>query len=152
MANGQPHRIASIVSRLLHSRWLWPAHRVHHTMTEMDVLGTSRNSVWSSALIVYLWVNGAVLYLLNDPTWFAAGAAVTAALDLWRHSPLTPRRGSTLWRVVSKVLGVGTVKSFANQLLAGQAMQQKDAEMLVMDVPLTTITVFQEIPRVHQDF
>ena len=87
--------------RLLHSRALWPAHRVHHTLTEMDVFGTSRNTLWSSALILYLWVNGALIYLLEQPAGFVAGATVTAALDLWRHSALGPRPGSAAYRLLS---------------------------------------------------
>ncbi len=76
--------------RLLHSRLLWPAHVVHHTVTELDVLGTSRNTLWSSALILYLWVNGAMICLLSDPTPYAIGVSASAALDLWRHSSLQP--------------------------------------------------------------
>lgn len=76
--------------RLLHTRWLWPAHQVHHSATAMDVFATSRNTLWTSALIVYLWLHGLGLYLLADPAPFAAGATLTAALDLWRHSPLQP--------------------------------------------------------------
>jgi sterol desaturase/sphingolipid hydroxylase (fatty acid hydroxylase superfamily) len=89
--------------RLLHTRALWPVHSVHHSVTDMDVLATSRNPVWASLLIVYVWVNGAFLFLLHDARPFAIAAAVTAALDLWRHSPFGPRRGSALWRVLSLV-------------------------------------------------
>lgn len=82
--------------RLLHSQRLWPAHRVHHTMTARDVLGTSRNTLWSSLLICYLWVHGAMLFWLADPRGYLAGMALTAALDLWRHSELDPRPDSWL--------------------------------------------------------
>ena len=73
--------------RLLHAK-LWPFHRVHHSVKTFDVLATSRNSVWSSFFIVYLWINGLFLYLLKDPTAYAFGMALTASLDLWRHSPV----------------------------------------------------------------
>ncbi len=76
--------------RLLHSQWLWPLHQVHHTVTEMDVLGTSRNTVWSSFFIVYLWVHGLMLYLLDHPSSYLLGISLTAALDLWRHSRFSP--------------------------------------------------------------
>jgi sterol desaturase/sphingolipid hydroxylase (fatty acid hydroxylase superfamily) len=72
--------------RWLHQRQLWPVHQVHHSVTEMDVLGTSRNTLWSSLLIVYLWVNGLFVYLLDDPKWYLLGMSVTSGLDLWRHS------------------------------------------------------------------
>ena len=90
--------------RLLHARGLWPLHRVHHTMSAQDVLGTSRNTLYSSLFIIYLWVNGTILYLLTDPTWFAVGVTITAALDLWRHSPLGPAHGSGLHRLLALVL------------------------------------------------
>jgi sterol desaturase/sphingolipid hydroxylase (fatty acid hydroxylase superfamily) len=76
--------------RLLHTRWLWSSHLVHHTVTDMDVLGTSRNTLWTSFLIVYLWVHGLFIYLLADPTWYILGASLTSALDLWRHSHYHP--------------------------------------------------------------
>lgn len=79
--------------RLLHLPRFWSVHRVHHSVTEMDVLGTSRNTLWSSFLIIYLWCNGALVFLLHEPAGFIAGAAVTASLDLWRHSSLGPTSG-----------------------------------------------------------
>ena len=75
--------------RLLHSR-VWCLHHVHHTVTTMDVLGTSRNTLWSSFLLVYLWVHGLWIYLLADPTIYILGVSLTAALDLWRHSRFGP--------------------------------------------------------------
>ncbi|OLP19363.1 sterol desaturase [Leptolyngbya sp. 'hensonii'] len=80
--------------RLLHTRWLWPWHQVHHTVTQMDVLGTSRNSLGSSFLILYLWVHTLALYLLQDPRGYLVGVSLTAMLDLWRHSELNPASDS----------------------------------------------------------
>lgn len=71
--------------RLLHR--LWPVHAVHHSAPAMDVLVTSRNTLWASLLIVYVWVNGLLLHLVDEPAGYAAGVTLTAALDLWRHSP-----------------------------------------------------------------
>lgn len=71
--------------RWLHSQ-LWPLHQVHHTLTVMDVLGTSRNTLWSSFFIIYLWLHALFLYLLHDPTAYLVGVSLTSALDLWRHS------------------------------------------------------------------
>jgi sterol desaturase/sphingolipid hydroxylase (fatty acid hydroxylase superfamily) len=83
--------------RAMHSRALFPLHRLHHSVHQMDVLGTSRNTLWTTFVIVYVWVNGTMLYLLADPVPFAAGAAVTAALDLWRHSSLHPPAWLARW-------------------------------------------------------
>lgn len=74
--------------RLLHSARLWPLHRVHHTLAVLDVLGTSRNTVWTSFLIVYVWATSIATYVLADPAPYLLAVALTAALDLWRHSPL----------------------------------------------------------------
>lgn len=87
--------------RFLHSRWGWFAHQVHHTVSTMDVLGTSRNTLWSSFLIVYLWVHGLLIYLLVDPSSYILGISLTAALDLWRHSRFSPRSGSPLYQSLS---------------------------------------------------
>jgi sterol desaturase/sphingolipid hydroxylase (fatty acid hydroxylase superfamily) len=74
--------------RLLHSKLLWKVHQVHHTVTQMDVLGTSRNTLWTSLLIIYLWIHTLFLYLLADSTGYLLGVSLTCALDLWRHSRL----------------------------------------------------------------
>lgn len=87
--------------RLLHGRRLWPVHQVHHTVTHMDVLGTSRNTLWSSVFILYLWVHAFFLYVLDDPTGYALGVSLTAALDLWRHSSFSPPVGGWGDRLLS---------------------------------------------------
>ncbi len=72
--------------RMLHSKSLWPFHRVHHSIKRLDVLATSRNSVWTIFFIVYLWVQPVFVFLLKDPTWFIMGLVLGHSLDLWRHS------------------------------------------------------------------
>jgi sterol desaturase/sphingolipid hydroxylase (fatty acid hydroxylase superfamily) len=61
---------------------------VHHGLTHFDLLGTGRHPLWASLLLVYLWVDGAMLWLMADPGPFAWGMVLTQALDLWRHSDL----------------------------------------------------------------
>lgn len=90
--------------RLLHTQIFWPLHRVHHSATHMDVLCTSRNTLWSSFFILYLWVHGLLLYLLQDPTSYLLGVSVTSALDLWRHSSWTVPQSSWLYRLTSSWL------------------------------------------------
>lgn len=87
--------------RLLHTRRGWPIHQVHHTVTVMDVVGTSRNTLWSSFFIVYLWANALFLFTLKEPLFYAMGATLTSALDLWRHSALGPRQDGLLDRLLS---------------------------------------------------
>ncbi|WP_225977512.1 sterol desaturase family protein [Nostoc sp. CENA543] len=87
--------------RLLHSKWLWQVHQVHHTVTQMDVLGTSRNTIWTSLLIIYLWLHTLFLYLLADPTGYLLGVSLTSALDLWRHSRLLISTNHWLYQFIS---------------------------------------------------
>ncbi|WP_086768367.1 sterol desaturase family protein [Nostoc sp. 106C] len=84
--------------RLLHSKWFWQAHQVHHTVTQMDVLGTSRNTLWTSLLIVYLWIHTLFVYLLADPAGYLVGVSLTSALDLWRHSRLLVSKNHWLYQ------------------------------------------------------
>jgi sterol desaturase/sphingolipid hydroxylase (fatty acid hydroxylase superfamily) len=72
--------------RCLHRPSFWPTHAVHHSIGKLDPIASSRNTIWSPLLILYLWVNGAAFFFLKDPFWFLVGASLTAALDLWRHS------------------------------------------------------------------
>ena len=86
--------------RWLHARG-WPIHFVHHTVTQLDILGTSRNSLWSSFFILYLWAHALILYLLKDPSGYLWGISLTAMLDLWRHSSLSPNPGKQFHRLLS---------------------------------------------------
>jgi len=74
--------------RLFHHKKIFPVHVVHHTVTQMDVMATSRNTLWTSFLILYLWVNGLLLYLTNLNSGFISAMALTACLDMWKHSNL----------------------------------------------------------------
>jgi sterol desaturase/sphingolipid hydroxylase (fatty acid hydroxylase superfamily) len=87
--------------RLFHTRWLWFVHQVHHTVTKMDVLGTSRNTLWTSFFIVYLWSHSLFIYLLQDPTWYILGVSLSSALDLWRHSEVSPKPTSMVYHWLS---------------------------------------------------
>jgi sterol desaturase/sphingolipid hydroxylase (fatty acid hydroxylase superfamily) len=86
--------------RWLHGRG-WCLHWVHHTVNYLDVLGTSRNTLWSSFFILYLWAHGLMLYLLRDPCGYLWGISLTAMLDLWRHSRLGPNPEGWLYRLLS---------------------------------------------------
>lgn len=90
--------------RLLHSQRFWPIHAVHHSASRFDVLITSRNTVWASLMIVYVWFNGVFTFLLADPSPFLTSVAFTAALDLWRHTRVTPPAGSRWHRMLASLL------------------------------------------------
>lgn len=78
--------------RLFHHKKLFPVHIIHHSVTEMDVMATSRNTLWTSFLIVYLWFNGLFLYLTDLNAGFAFGMSLQACLDMWKHSSLMHSR------------------------------------------------------------
>ena len=90
--------------RLLHSKGLWSFHRVHHSITDLDILATSRNSVWTIFFIVYLWVQPIFVFLLKDPTYFLAGLILGHSLDLWRHSGWSWQRENKLVRFLRSFL------------------------------------------------
>lgn len=76
--------------RLLHSDFFWPFHALHHTPKNMEFTVTSRNMVLTPFLIVYVWIHTLFYFLLADPTYYLIGVAVTAALDLLRHTSILP--------------------------------------------------------------
>ena len=90
--------------RLLHGKRLWPTHAVHHTADHLDLLITSRNTLWTSLLIVYVWANGFFIFFLHEPAPFLLSAALTASLDLWRHTSFAFTPGSLLHRVMAWLL------------------------------------------------
>lgn len=90
--------------RLLHSKLLWKVHQTHHTVTQMDVLGTSRNTLWASLLIIYLWIHALFLYLLANPAGYLLGVSLTSALDLWRHSQFIIPQSHLLYPYLSSWL------------------------------------------------
>ena len=73
-----------------HAPAFWPLHHTHHSSPRMDVWVTSRNTLWTSLFILYLWVNGLLIYLTGHLEMVVWAATLTAALDLWRHSGLEP--------------------------------------------------------------
>lgn len=87
------------VHRGLHTAQLFPIHAVHHTITQMDMLSSSRNTLWSSFFIPYVWIHGLMLYLLKDSNGYLLGITLTYLLDLWRHSSLDFPCESRLYRL-----------------------------------------------------
>jgi hypothetical protein len=54
----------------------------------MDVFVSARNTAWTTAFLVYPWASSLFLHVLDVRSGYLVGAALTAALDLWRHSGL----------------------------------------------------------------
>jgi sterol desaturase/sphingolipid hydroxylase (fatty acid hydroxylase superfamily) len=65
---------------------LWALHQCHHASPTLSVWATSRNSLAVNLVFVYILVNPVLGFLCDSPEGFFAAAAVTACLDLWRHS------------------------------------------------------------------
>lgn len=89
--------------RLLHGP-LWRWHAAHHSARAMDVLMTARNTLWTPALIVYVWSNAAFVWLLGDARPYLAAAALSSLLDAWRHSAAWPENPGAFWTGVSRAL------------------------------------------------
>lgn len=87
--------------RVLHRKKFWLIHRLHHSSKEVDVFSTSRNSWFSSFFILYFWINATFIFLLANPTGFVVSMALTAGLDLWRHSGFNNARLSNFYRLLS---------------------------------------------------
>lgn len=75
---------------------LWALHQCHHASPSVSVWATSRNSLFINFLFVYLLLNPVLGFLCDRPEGFFFGAALTASLDLWRHSRL-PERFAPAW-------------------------------------------------------
>jgi sterol desaturase/sphingolipid hydroxylase (fatty acid hydroxylase superfamily) len=133
--------------RLLHGA-LWRWHIVHHTAPRLDVLVTARNTLWTPLLIVYVWLNGIFLFLLRDPSGFLLGISLTAALDLWRHSPhRVPRPLS--WMIITPSdhawhhsrartdVNFGANLSIWDRLHGTYATDERSPEVLGVEVPMT---------------
>lgn len=75
---------------------LWALHQCHHASPRLTIWATARNSLLINALFVYLLLNPLLGYLCDRPDGFYTAAALTAALDLWRHSRL-PERWVQRW-------------------------------------------------------
>lgn len=87
--------------RLLFHEILFSVHAVHHSVTQMDMLGTSRNTLWSSLFLPYIWLNSLMLYLLSDYRGYAFGFLLTCLLDLWRHSSWNLPENNIIHRILN---------------------------------------------------
>src|SRR5262249_11657793 len=87
-----------------HAKGFWRTHAVHHTAEHLDVFITSRNTLWTSLLIVYIWVNGFFIFFLRDPRAFILAAAITASLDLLRHTSVGCHGNSFFSRAAALIL------------------------------------------------
>ncbi|MDH3219635.1 MAG: sterol desaturase family protein [Gammaproteobacteria bacterium] len=68
--------------------WLWKLHAPHHYSPTLNIWATARNALLTHFLFVYLLINPVLGYLCDVPEAFFAGAMLTAALDLLRHSSM----------------------------------------------------------------
>ena len=87
--------------RALHSEKLWRWHRLHHSAERLDFFVTSRNSLFTPVLIVYLWVNSLFVYLLGDASFFILASSLGAVLDLWRHSEFHVKPEGLAYKVLA---------------------------------------------------
>lgn len=93
-----------VVHRSMHSDLLWGLHLLHHSAEEMDIVVSSRNTVWTSFFFPYLWLNSFFIYALSNKSGYIIAVSMTAMLDLWRHSRMTINPQSKLYEVISLIL------------------------------------------------
>lgn len=93
-----------LVHRQMHSKTLWGFHLLHHSASEMDVVVSSRNTVWTSFFFPYLWFNSFFVFALENKTGFILGVSLTAMLDLWRHSYLCFNPQGRVFKTLSLLL------------------------------------------------
>ncbi len=68
--------------------WLWKLHAPHHYSPTLNLWATARNALLTHFLFVYMLLNPVLGFLCDVPEAFFAGAMLTAALDLFRHSSI----------------------------------------------------------------
>lgn len=89
--------------RIFHKRHFWSLHRLHHSSRYLDIFATSRNSLITSFLFVYVWAQILGMFLLKDSTPFMLGLGFTFALDLWRHSGIRHNQ------IIQQILGFALI-------------------------------------------
>lgn len=87
--------------RLLHHPKLWDWHKLHHSTLKIDLFATSRNSLLTPALIIYVWANSLFLFFVGNSQAFLIASALGASLDLWRHSGFAVPKKSLAYRMLS---------------------------------------------------
>lgn len=98
--------------RFFHLKKVFPIHITHHTVSNMDVVASSRNTFWTSFLIIYLWINSFFIYILHDPSWYIIGMALSVCLDMWKHSMFLVKH-PLLNKILSKYLFIMTPTNHA---------------------------------------
>lgn len=88
--------------RIFHTKHYWSIHRLHHSSRHLDIFATSRNSLITSFLFIYIWSQIAGMYFLKDSTPFMLGLGLTFALDIWRHSGMD--HGSKFNQIIGSIL------------------------------------------------
>jgi sterol desaturase/sphingolipid hydroxylase (fatty acid hydroxylase superfamily) len=83
--------------RILHTPVFWRFHSLHHSGNTFDVFTTSRNSAVSTFFILYIWVNGFLIFFLKNPEAYALGVALSNGLDILRHA------GSEAWLDIAPI-------------------------------------------------
>lgn len=93
-----------LTHKTLHRDTFWGFHLLHHSVTDFDVLASARNTIWTTFLFPYVWLNSLFLFFIDDKKTYVICATTTAMLDLWRHSRLAPKIKGPIFNLISKVL------------------------------------------------
>ena len=93
-----------LVHKALHRESLWGLHILHHSVTDFDVFASGRNTIWTTFLFPYIWLNSIFLFMIDDKKSYLICASITAMLDLWRHSRLAPEEKGIIFNFLSLFL------------------------------------------------
>src|SRR5690606_26997759 len=74
--------------RLFHSQKLFPIHFIHHTSPRMDLLATSRNTLWQPLLYPHVWLISFALLVFTNPAPIILAVEIMGVFDYWNHSGL----------------------------------------------------------------
>lgn len=83
---------------------LWLLHRTHHAPETMDLFVTARNLLVTHFLMVYFWGIGAIIFLLNDPTWFIGFAMFGMVLNFWGHTSFSLPCSHPVNKILSTII------------------------------------------------
>ncbi len=90
--------------RSFHKDSLWGLHLLHHSVSDFDIFASARNTIWTTFLLPYVWLNSIFLFLINDKTTYLICVSATGMLDLWRHSRLAPKEKGPIFKFLATFL------------------------------------------------
>ncbi|ATH07977.1 hypothetical protein BIY24_08440 [Halobacteriovorax marinus] len=93
-----------LTHKALHKDRWWGLHLLHHSVTDFDIFASARNTIWTTFLFPYVWLNSIFYFFIDNKKAYLVCASITAMLDLWRHSKLAPKIKGPIFNFLSLIL------------------------------------------------